>query len=174
MTMTCTVCRRPDRTAIEAERGRGVPAREIAQDRGISEDAVYRHSKHAAAAILQAKGLAELASAESLVADLKAMAARVLRLVKKATASGDWRAAVAAEGELRKQLELRAKLGGQLKDPTPGAGGTTNNYVLVFEGGIPRSRPAIEAVAANGPRSQCAVETSVVDGSSAAVTEDLP
>jgi hypothetical protein len=145
MSMTCRFCHHPKRTQEERRLVAGDPERTIAQRLGISRTAVWRHRKHVAGTIAKAKLANELVSAEQLSAEIVSFRRGVARLIKKAEKDKDWRAAMAGFGELRRQVEARGKLGGQLKE-APG-GGLTNNYVIVFEGGIPQSRPAIEATA---------------------------
>ncbi len=112
MPRTCTVCRGPDRDALDALLLEGrVPLRELAASYSLSVSALQRHkSQHIPAAISQVVQARELGRADSLFDHVRGLQARSAAILEKAEGSGDLRAALAALRELRGILELLARL----------------------------------------------------------------
>ncbi len=124
----------------------------IAHSVRISRDALNRHlASHLPASLVASKSVRDLASAESLGAELERLAKEARRLGQKAERGGDVKTALLAVRECARIADTVAKVTGIIGG-SPGAGPTTNNYVLVFEGGVPKSRPAIEATVVDGHR----------------------
>lgn len=118
MPRTCSVCGRPEREAIDAALLAGAPLRNIAEKYGLSVTAVHRHkSGHILAAMAEAKDAADVASADSLLGQVRDLQAKTLKLLAKAEKAGDLRTAVSAIGQARGNLELLGKLAGQLQAP---------------------------------------------------------
>ena len=115
MPQTCTVCRHAARRAIDRALVVQVPFRNIAQHYDLSPDAVYRHGRdHLPALLVKAQAAEDAAAADDLLAELRSLQATTLGLLRKAERAGKLGTAVLAIGEARRNLELLAKLIGQL------------------------------------------------------------
>ncbi len=120
MARTCTVCRHPDRPAIDADLVSGALRRELARRFGLSATSVGRHADAhlpqlmaRAAEAEQERGARLLERAERLVTDLEVMAGR-------AKAGGDSDGFLRVVRELRPTIELLGRATGELA-----AGGVT-------------------------------------------------
>ncbi len=117
MTRTCTVCRHPDRRTIDQAMVRRTPFRTIAQQYGVSAWAALRHhDDHLPAALSKAQEAAEVAQADDLLSQVRNLQARAHGILDKAEAAGDLRTALSAIREARGNLELLAKLLGELDE----------------------------------------------------------
>lgn len=117
MARPCSVCRHPDRDAINAALVDGTPNRRVATQHGVSEAAVRRHrADHLPAALIGAHDAEEVAHADSLLDQLAVLQADARRIQGKAEASRDYRAALAGIRELVRICELIAKLIGELDE----------------------------------------------------------
>ena len=135
MPPTCTVCVHQNRKQIEEAHLAGQPYREIAHRFAASRDAVYRHVRgHLSARMAKAAERREAAAGESLLkksedAERKEVAAgsslieRLVELNKISRAiladaykAGERGIALQAITRLEKQLELEARLLGEIKD----------------------------------------------------------
>jgi hypothetical protein len=77
---------------------------------------VYRHKlEHLPVHLVKAQDAAEVAQADNLLGQVKSLQARALTILDKAEASGDLRTALSAIREARGNLELLAKLLGELQ-----------------------------------------------------------
>jgi len=122
----CTVCTSPHRHLIEVGLVHRTPMRVLGKRFGVSEHAVFRHSKghvtpQMRAAILaaqqpQAVDLEQLQRSENegLLAQLVSQRARLQLTVEQAQSLGDTSGVVRAERAITQNLELVAKLLGQL------------------------------------------------------------
>lgn len=111
MPRRCTVCTHPQRPAIDEAIVSGQAFSGIARDYGLGEDAVGRHAaRHIPLALTKAQEARDLARADSLLGQLRALHARTLRLLEEAQASGDLRGAILAVGQARANLEFIARL----------------------------------------------------------------
>ena len=82
MTRTCTVCRHPDRIAIDAAIMTGTPFRAISRRHNLSKDAIARH---------RANHLArDVPTTDALRNEMSAACARALALLEKAERSESW------------------------------------------------------------------------------------
>lgn len=116
MARKCTVCTHPDRAVIEDALLAGVPYRNIAERFGVSIAALSRHqADHVPAHLVKAQEAAEVAQADTLLAQVRDLQARALSILDKAEAAGDLRTALSAIREARGNLELLAKLLGELQ-----------------------------------------------------------
>jgi len=118
MSRSSTICKSPDRGAIDAALVNGTPYGHIAACYGMSTGAVQRHRNKDILALVQA------AREEMAKEDLDRGADlldQVQLLVKKArgilNSADDQRTALVAVRGLRRTLELLAKLTGQLRAP---------------------------------------------------------
>jgi hypothetical protein len=113
----CTVCTSPTRHAIDVAIVAGTPNRRIAALFDVSEQAVRRHrAVHLPAAMARARDAAELADADDLVAQVRALQARALAILDEADAAGERRTALAAIRETRATQRLVAQLTGALRE----------------------------------------------------------
>lgn len=98
MPRVCTVCSLPALAEVDAAiaEGRG-SMRGIARQHRVSPDALERHAKaHLPAAIVKAHEVAEETRADSLLEKTQRLEEDARRLLAKAEADGDFRAAIAA------------------------------------------------------------------------------
>ena len=119
MARSCSVCRHPDRDAIDRALIEGQPYRDIAGQYSVSKSGVERHGRnHLPATLTNAAEAEEVARADDLLSQLRALQGRALGILEKAESSGDYRAALSAIREARGCLELLAKLAGELQSGT--------------------------------------------------------
>ena len=117
MPRTYTVCTHPERDAIDRALVQGVALRNIAEQHGLSLGAVHRHqADHLPVLLTQAHAAGEVARADDLLGELRDLQATTLGLLRKAERAGELGTAVMAIGEARRNLELLAKLIGQLDE----------------------------------------------------------
>ncbi len=123
MAMTCTVCRHPARAAIDAalvadEPVRAVASRYVTQSgRPLGHMALYRHKDECLpATLVKAQEAAEVANADTLLAQVRTLQARALGILDTAEGTGQLMAALAAIREARGCLELLGKLMGELDE----------------------------------------------------------
>ena len=128
MTMKCTVCRHPDREAIDrALVMRAETFRGLAKRHGLSKDSLLRHyDDHLPAALLKAKEAEDIASATKLLGEVEGLRVRAIEILDAALAETepDRRSALSAIREARGCLELYGKLAGQIPE------GPTVNIVM--------------------------------------------
>jgi hypothetical protein len=118
MPRRCSVCTHPDRENIdEALVGATAISAIAAKYRDISEDALGRHkANHLPAKLVMAEKAKEVAQADSLLEQVRDLQGRALAILDQAEMSGDLRIALGAIREARGNLELLAKLLGELDD----------------------------------------------------------
>lgn len=128
MPRVCTICTHPQRGAIDAALLAGGSFRNIAQQFAISPTALFRHrGEHIPAALAQAQEATEVAQADDLLAQLRDLQRRTLGILSAAEGAADGPTALRAIGEARKNLELLARLLGELQD------GPTINVLISTE-----------------------------------------
>lgn len=116
MSRTCTICSHPDRTAIERSIASGMGYRNIAKQFAVGYSSVSRHaSDHIPAAIHQSQAAKEEAGALDVVKQLKDINAIARAIMEKAK-DDDEELALKAMDRVFRQLELQAKLLGDLDD----------------------------------------------------------
>ena len=117
MPRSCTICAHCDRDEIDRALLADEPFRHIASHTGTSTAALQRHkAEHLPAAMVQAKDAEDAAHADDLLGQLRSLQARTLGLLDKAEQAGRLGTAVMAIKEARGNLELLAKLLGQLDE----------------------------------------------------------
>jgi hypothetical protein len=127
MPRTCSVCAHADSVLInEALVIHKTSNRSIAKQYGMDHNAVQRHREHIPRLLVKAAEAEEIAQADDLVHEIKTMVARVRAFIDKAEAANDGPEFRAHAAEWRKQVELLAKIAGDLQQE-----GTTNNYVFI-------------------------------------------
>ncbi len=117
MPRTCTVCTHAEREAIDQALVSGEPFRHIAARTGTSTGALQRHKQeHIPEALAKATEARELAHADSLAEQIQNLSARTMRILDKAEKAGDLRTALAAIGQAKGVLELKAKVAEKVEE----------------------------------------------------------
>jgi hypothetical protein len=117
MARTCTVCRHAERLAINAALVAGEPFRAIAGRLGLSRTALQRHkAEHLPLALVKATEAAQVAEADTLLAQVQEMRQRARAYEAQAVATGDLRVGLLALREERAAAELVAKMTGALRE----------------------------------------------------------
>jgi transposase-like protein len=117
MPRTCTVCVHPQRHAIEKALVGGTPNRRIATQHGLSEAAVRRHADaHLPVALVQAQEAQEVAQALDVLQQLRTINGAALTVLRDARIASDGELALKAIDRILKQIELQAKLLGELDE----------------------------------------------------------
>lgn len=108
----CTVCSHHDRAAIDGALVAGTPYRNIAERFSVSLAALARHREHISAAIAQR----EEAHALDVVKQLLAINGAMWAILTAARKTGDADAQFKAVDRIQRQIELQAKLLGDLDE----------------------------------------------------------
>ena len=118
MPRTCTVCTHPEREAIDQALIDGESTGKISgRYRTIDERALRRHrSNHLPATLSKAHEAEEVARADNLLGRVEDLQARTLAILEAAEETGELRTALGAIREARGNLELLAKLLGELDE----------------------------------------------------------
>ena len=117
MPRTCTICTHPERSAIEAAIAQNSSYRVISRQFSIGHDSVQRHATaHIEMAIKESQAAKEEAAALDVVKQLKAINNTTLAILKEARTDKKPMTALAAIDRIHKQLELQAKLLGDLDE----------------------------------------------------------
>jgi transposase-like protein len=113
----CTICTHEERQAIDAALLAGETSlRNIAKHYDTSAAALYRHKgAHLPAAMVKAQEAVEIARADNLLDQVKQIHAVTLSILAQAEKTGELRVALTAVREARGNLELLAKLLGELQ-----------------------------------------------------------
>ena len=138
-TNQCTICQHRERAGIDLALARGVSVRALTTRYGLSRDALYRHqSKHLPPQLraslvagpdldIDLDKLRETES-QSLLANLVNLRGRLFSSLDVAEENGDGNMLARVAGQLHNNLELTAKLLGDLSS----GNSTTINNVLVM------------------------------------------
>jgi hypothetical protein len=112
------VCAHPKREEVDRALVEGVSAAEISgRYRTVGERAVRRHrSNHLPAKLVMAEKAAEVAQADNLLDQVGDLQRRALAILDMAEKAGELRTALSAIREARGNLELLAKLLGDLDE----------------------------------------------------------
>ena len=117
MPRSCTICEHPDREAIDRALVGDASNLSVSSLFGVSESAVRRHkANHLPAKLVMAQAAEEVAQADDLLQQVRDLQDRALAILGKAEAAGDLRTALGAIREARGNLELLAKLLGELDE----------------------------------------------------------
>jgi hypothetical protein len=92
----------------------GQSNRATSRQYGLSKDAVRRHKQHIPELLLKASQAMEIAEADSLLDQMRDLQQRALSILDKAEEAEDLRTALGAISQARSNLELLAKLQGEL------------------------------------------------------------
>lgn len=129
MPRVCTVCGHPERAEIDAALvAREASNRRIASQYGVSERAVRDHkANHLKARMLEAAERnteADIRTAIDVVGQLRLINGMALQVLKEARTTNNGDLALKAVDRIQRQLELQAKLIGDLSD------GDTVNIII--------------------------------------------
>ena len=117
MPRSCTICQHPQREALDLALVGGAALSETAAKYRVSNDAVSRHkANHLPTKLVLAEKAAEVAEAGDLLGQVQDLQARTLAILEAAEASREHRTALGAIREARSNLELLAKLLGELDE----------------------------------------------------------
>jgi len=117
MTRVCSICSHQERHAIERAIVGGTPNRRIATQHNLSEAAVRRHAaEHLPVALVKAAEAEDTAHALDVVKQLRFINAAALTVLRDAKAAGDGDLTLKAIDRVHKQVELQAKLLGDLDE----------------------------------------------------------
>jgi len=115
MPRTCSICRHPDRAAIDRALVAGDAYRTIAQRTGTSATALHRHrADHIPVKLARADAATQTADASDLLTEVRALRRKAYSLLLKAEAAGDIRTALAGVREARACLELLGEMEGEI------------------------------------------------------------
>jgi hypothetical protein len=117
---TCTVCRHPDRKAIDEALFRQVPMRELAKRYpGLTLRILSRHFRtHVMPMMAMAKEAEEVANADAILTRLQRLEKRMWNVLDRSEKDKEFSVSVQAAREIRGCLELCAKLAGQIQEST--------------------------------------------------------
>jgi transposase len=115
MPRTCSICKHKQLEQINKELINGTSYRAISGRFGVSKSSLERHHKnHLPADLTKAKAAGEIAQADSLLAQLQTLQGQTLSILKQAESTKDHNTALKAIAEARRNLELLAKVTGDL------------------------------------------------------------
>lgn len=138
----CKVCDHPDRASIELGLANKVPIRVLGKRYGISSDSVWRHGqRHMTAELhnqLMTRGRMtpqdlenlRVIESEGVLQHLVAVRGRLYGLMDFAEQQGDYRAAATIGSQIVKNMEVTAKLLGDIRTGTVNV---TNNLLVMPE-----------------------------------------
>ncbi len=117
MPRSCTVCEHPKREEIDRALVGGASNRSVASLYDVSEAAVRRHKgNHLPAKLVMAHQEEDVREALDVVRQLKAINAASLHILKEARDQGKPSTALQAIDRIQRQIELQAKLLGELDE----------------------------------------------------------
>jgi len=117
MPRSCTVCNHPDREEIDRALIGGEANTHLSSVFAVSEQALRRHKgSHLPARLVMAEKAEEVAQADDLLDQLKDLQRRTLAILEAAETTNQHRTALSAIREARSNLELLAKLLGELDE----------------------------------------------------------
>ena len=117
MPRACTICTHTELEAIKRALVEGTPNRRVASQHDVTERAVRNHKAgHLPAALVKAQEAQEVAEADDLLSQVRTLQTRAFAILDKAEEAGELRIALGAIRELRGNLELLAKLLGELDE----------------------------------------------------------
>lgn len=117
MPRVCTVCTHENRAEIDQAIVAGTPLRDIAIQNAVGKDALMRHkSDHLPASLVQAAGAEEVKDALNVLDQLRAINDTTRAILAEARKSKDGELALKAVDRIQRQIELQAKLLGDIDD----------------------------------------------------------
>ena len=119
MPQICTVCRHEKREEIDRALLAGEPVRTIARRTGASATALCRHRKqHIPTTLVKAKQAVDELQANTLWERLKSINRETVAILAEARESHNHAIALQAIARVERQVELEARLLGELSDST--------------------------------------------------------
>jgi hypothetical protein len=116
MPRSCTVCEHPERVEIDRALVGDASNRSLASLYDVSEAAVRRHkANHLPARLVMAQAAEEVAQADTLLEQVRDLQQRTLTILEASEESQQHRTALAAIREARSNLEMLARLVGELQ-----------------------------------------------------------
>ncbi len=115
MPRTCTICTHEQRPEIDAALLNETPLRDMARRYATSKDALARHRDHLPKQLVKAQEQEDVSQAIDVVKQLKAINGATLAILKEARADKNGELALKAVDRIQRQLELQAKLLGELQ-----------------------------------------------------------
>ena len=117
MPRSCSICEHADREAIDEALVGGIAFPTLVAEYRVSKDSLSRHkANHLPAKLVMAHAAEEVAQADTLLGQVRDLQRRALDILDKAEEAGDLRTALGAIREARGNLELLAKLLGELDE----------------------------------------------------------
>ena len=117
MPRSCTVCEHAEREAIDKALVGDSSNLSVSSLFAVSEQALRRHkANHLPAKLVMAQAAEEVAQADDLLAQVRDLQARTLAILEAAESTSQHRTALGAIREARSNLELLAKLLGELDE----------------------------------------------------------
>jgi hypothetical protein len=114
---SCTICTHPEREAIDEALVGGIAFPALVAKYRVSKDSLSRHkANHLPARLVMAQAAEEVAQADTLLDQVRDLQRRALEILDKAEEAGELRTALGAIREARGNLELLAKLLGELDE----------------------------------------------------------
>ena len=115
MPRACSICTHAERDAINQALVTNESYRNIAKRYETSEQAMYRHkAEHMPVAVAKAQEAHDVAVADDLLSQLKALRSRAVSILLKAEQAGDLRTALLAIREARACIETLLEVEGEL------------------------------------------------------------
>lgn len=142
-----SVDRHRSRDAIEAAIARGKSVRAIADQFGVSKSTIQRHKDRMAARMASAPS-AEHTGSEELLAKVRNLHTEAEAILTKSKQAGDHKTALSAIREARSNLELLAKMLGELQSGTNVNVVVSNQWVELRADLIGALRPFPDALIA--------------------------
>jgi hypothetical protein len=120
MPNTCSICTHPHRAEIEKALVAGESLRDIAGRCPVSRSALHRHKRdHLPGHLVKAHEDEGIAQAIDVVRQLKAINGACLEILQASRADGKHAISLRAVDRIQKQIELQARLIGELQDSGP-------------------------------------------------------
>jgi hypothetical protein len=117
MPRSCTVCNHPNLEDIDRALVAGEANTALSSLFAVSEQALRRHKgSHLPAKLVMAQAAEEVAQADDLLGQMQNLQQRTLAILEAAESTNQHRTALSAIREARSNLELLAKLLGELDD----------------------------------------------------------
>ncbi len=112
-----TITTHPKRREVEEALARGMPVRQVAEAFRLSKSAVHRHKDRMVAEMAGAPTAANT-NADDLLAKVRGLQSEAEGILAKSKSAGDHKTALLAIKEARSNLELLAKMLGELQTGT--------------------------------------------------------
>jgi hypothetical protein len=133
--MRCKVCSSKHREAVESELVAGASLRDIARRYHLTKDCISRHAKSCVQQQLERRAEARgFQLGDRLLEEMDELHAATRALLKRATDEQDFRVALRAIGEARRNLALVARMVGSLDPKQDKKDGlvTWEEFVLLY------------------------------------------